>query len=243
MALLDENKDLVNVKSMFEMTPLHIAAEQGFVDVGEILIERGAEIDSKNGVLKTPLMLAFQNKHSIFAIMLMNKGADVNAMDHQGRTPMMYAIDRCVHDDLIKLLLKRGADPHVKDSDGRTTLMYAAPFIYTSNVAYTVATTKILIGQGVDINATDKYGNTALMYASQHTNAPVAFELLENGADINAVNEEGKSAIDFIPFFFKYKEDKKNAKILRRHFKHLGHKEPVVSRCMRVLASTVNTVN
>ena len=41
------------VSSLYQMTPLHIAAERGFVKIVDYLIDKGADVDirDKNGVI------------------------------------------------------------------------------------------------------------------------------------------------------------------------------------------------
>lgn len=47
------------------------------------------------------------------------------------------------------------------------------------------------------INTPDKDGNTPLMYAIKFTNPDIAKELLKRGADINAKNNAGETAMNF----------------------------------------------
>ena len=51
-------------------TPLHLAAERGFVNVGKILLGDGAIIMARNNVNKTSLHLAIENHHSDFAVLM-----------------------------------------------------------------------------------------------------------------------------------------------------------------------------
>jgi len=50
-----------NIKSELEYTPLHIAAECGFLELVKLLINRGALVGVKNDEAHTPLDLAVQN--------------------------------------------------------------------------------------------------------------------------------------------------------------------------------------
>ena len=49
---------MVSVKDESNMTPLHLAALEGHLDVVEFLVRRGADIDAKANDLSTPLHLA-----------------------------------------------------------------------------------------------------------------------------------------------------------------------------------------
>ena len=45
------------------MTPLHMAAEQGNVDMARILLQNGAKTDVQTNLGLTPLMIAVENDH------------------------------------------------------------------------------------------------------------------------------------------------------------------------------------
>ena len=51
-------------------TPLHLAAERGFVNVGKILLGYGAIIMAKNNKQQIPLQVAVKNSHSDFAVLM-----------------------------------------------------------------------------------------------------------------------------------------------------------------------------
>ena len=55
----------VNINSVSKtyMTPLHMAAEQGNVDMARILLQNGAKTDVQTNFGLTPLMIAVENDH------------------------------------------------------------------------------------------------------------------------------------------------------------------------------------
>lgn len=55
---------------------------------------------------------------------------------------------------------------------------------------------EILANQQLDLNAKDSQGNTALVYAIEVGNGPVAEFLIEHGADLRSVNDDGESIYD-----------------------------------------------
>jgi ankyrin repeat protein len=66
-------------------TPLHAAAAGGSVDVAQILVESGAEVDARNSYGNTPLHIACLNGHSSLCSELTYCGADINALNYRGQ--------------------------------------------------------------------------------------------------------------------------------------------------------------
>jgi len=121
--------------------------------------------------------------------------------------------------DVIKILLDRGGDVNIKGFiiEGEIMLLFKAAYNGRADVV------KILLEKGVDVNTgleskfvsrmekrTEKYakannaekrwkiaGMTALMAASKGGHVDVVKMLLSKGADVNAITENGWTALDF----------------------------------------------
>ena len=63
-------------------TPLHLAAERGFVNVGKILLGYGAIIMARNSMNKTSLHVAIENHHSDFAVLMVKSMEPSRSGDH-----------------------------------------------------------------------------------------------------------------------------------------------------------------
>jgi hypothetical protein len=74
------------------MTPLHIAAYFGYLDLVKVLLEAGASIEKVNNDGQTPLHLASGEERVEEVKALLRAGAIVGIRDKFGRTPLMYAI-------------------------------------------------------------------------------------------------------------------------------------------------------
>ncbi len=73
-------------------TSLHFAAKAGLKKIGRLLINNGADVNSKGGFKgETPLHIAVAEARLGFVKMLISKGANVNAKSKKGYTPFDYA--------------------------------------------------------------------------------------------------------------------------------------------------------
>ncbi|KAH6983913.1 hypothetical protein EDB80DRAFT_625396 [Ilyonectria destructans] len=84
-------------------TPLSWAAQEGHEAVIKLLLENGADLESKDNSGWTPLSLAAQEEHEAVVKLLVEKGADLESKDNSGRTPLSWAA-REGHAAVIKLL-------------------------------------------------------------------------------------------------------------------------------------------
>ena len=96
----DVNKAIPNYRSSLEVfhTLLECAAYHGHLEICELLIKHGANVNTKNDKGLTPLhRVAAQRKkttlkkHIKICELLLKHGADVNAKNNDGNTPIFYA--------------------------------------------------------------------------------------------------------------------------------------------------------
>lgn len=182
----------VNVRDKDGATALMWA--ENLPDIVNLLLEEGADINAVDKNSATALMWASDNGHTEKVKLLLRKDANVNAKDKDGRTALMDAADGG-HTEIVRLLLGKGADVNAKNNMGRTALMYTAKGhketpaevmrdIYVANKSLT----------GADILLT-----TAAYENGAHTEYITDIEtvklLLEKGADVNARNKWGKTAL------------------------------------------------
>jgi hypothetical protein len=100
-------------------TPLHRAVLYGRVQVGQCLLDLGANINARDSSYNTPLTYAAFNGLVEFARMLLERGAVIDAQNKQGRTALHLASDK-EKLQAVSLLLEHGADVNVRDDKGNT---------------------------------------------------------------------------------------------------------------------------
>ena len=167
----------LKVRDRRDNTPLIYAAAFGSVDAVRRLLDRGADVNTKNSFDATALVYAAGNEAK--ARLLMAHGADVNARTRQGRTALMIAAacDGC--SAVVKLLLEKGADVKAKDSGGSTALELAASGGDSESV-------RLLLAAGADARNRSQSGMTPLLGAVFNCDLASVKLLLAQGADPNA---------------------------------------------------------
>jgi len=176
-------------------TALMVAAEQGQLDMLEVLAEDGAlnAVDRFGG---TAVTWAAGCGHQDAVELLKAKGAEVTL-------PVAVMLgDR----EATKRLLAVGSDVNARDRIGRTALMIVCERGQADAV-------RLLLKKGAEVNAKDNFGRTALMVAARAGQPDVVELLLEKGADANAKDNDGMSALQLA----KARGHKEIAELLTAH--------------------------
>ena len=89
-----EHIHVLDLRDSYGRTPLSWAAENGHEPVVKLLLDKGADVESKNeyGGL-TPLFWAAENGHEAVVKLLLDNGADPESKDNFGRTPLSEAAE------------------------------------------------------------------------------------------------------------------------------------------------------
>jgi ankyrin repeat protein len=152
------------------------------IETAERFIEKGADVNSKDGSLSTPLQYACRNGNLNLATLLIKYGAHVNDINEHGMTPLLFASSRRDNTDMVQLLISNGAEVDSKDEYGWTSLHYACKLGY-------VHVAELLIRNGADVNRKANGGWTPLHIACINNRINMAMILLHNRADPNIKND------------------------------------------------------
>jgi ankyrin len=167
------------------LRPLEIAAGAGHVEVVELLLDRGAEIQNKGQW--SPLEFAATEGHARVVKLLLDRGADVDLRDSMGSTPL-HAAAGAGHLAVVKLLLEQRADVSVRDVYGKTPLHEAAS-------CGVKECAEMLLAAGAALEARSFFKETPLHEAAQAGDAAMAALFVEKGAEINAKNRRGQTPL------------------------------------------------
>jgi ankyrin repeat protein len=92
-------------------TPLHSAAQGGYTEIVQLLLNNGAVVDSTNESQQTPLHYASAFRQKEVIQLLLDAGANVNTKEKNGYTPLTLACwpKSSPDNDVAELLVQRGA--------------------------------------------------------------------------------------------------------------------------------------
>ena len=203
MRMLIEKGADVNARSAGEATALMWAATD--LDKVRLLIDKGADVNAVSSLGRSALLLAAMSDRSAEIVrLLVARGANVRivAKDNSGA---VVAATTGNDIETIRFLVERGADINTSDALGRTPLM-------TASAHGNLAAVKLLLSKGAGVNLVSlapeaspqgrvKNGIialgsfTALHLAAPYGPADLAKALLAAGADVNARDSRGLTAL------------------------------------------------
>lgn len=179
----------LNKQDIHGMTPLHYTAQKRNYPIAKLLIKNGAKIDIKNNHEETPLLLASKSNDLDITEKLLKTGANPNNIDSEGNTPLHLTRNY----EITSLLVENGADVISKNINGDTPLHLNA--IYKD-----LRFIKLFTNKNPTIINDKNNNKDTLLHIYSCVKSPSSLDvikfLLDNGAEINSVNNKEKTPLD-----------------------------------------------
>ena len=170
-------------------TALHWAVQANSLEIVNLLIDAGANVNAATRYKITPLSLASTNGNAAIIERLLKAGVDPNGTSEEGQTALMTAALNG-NADAIKMLLAHGAKVNaVEPYKGQTALMWAAGEGNADAAA-------LLIEFGADVKAKSKAGFTPLLFAVLNNQINAVKVLLDHGANIEDRAPDGSTTLN-----------------------------------------------
>ncbi|POR35411.1 Uncharacterized protein TPAR_04422 [Tolypocladium paradoxum] len=154
------------------------AVQEGHEVVVRLLLDRGAELASRDHHGQMPLLLASEMGHEAIVRLLLDRGAELESRDFYNRTPLLL-VAKTGHEAVVWLLLVRGAELESRDHHSRTPLSWAAEMGYEPVV-------RLLLDRCAELESRDFIGQTPLSRAAEMGHEAVVRLLLDRGAELES---------------------------------------------------------
>ena len=123
LAAIDKDPSLLEAHSSDGWTPLHLAAFFGWAELANVLIDRGAQVDSRstNSMKNTPLHAAAAGGNVQLVDLLLKRGAKPNATQEGGWTAL-HAAAQSGNRAMAETLVANGADVNQRAGNNQSPL-------------------------------------------------------------------------------------------------------------------------
>ncbi|KAG8178985.1 hypothetical protein JTE90_012498 [Oedothorax gibbosus] len=168
--LLNQGNINVNKKGNDELTPLHIAAQKGCLEITKLLIENGANINAKHMLGSKPIHIAARDGNLEIVKFYLEKNIQLNDLNTFGQSLLHYAAQGG-HQEIVNYLIKQNIDVNLFDIYQFNSLHVAAQYGYV-NIIYT------LLDNGAYLN-TKTIGDVSAFEIAKSHNHRKAIKLLD----------------------------------------------------------------
>lgn len=178
------------------VTALHVAAQGGYLEMVNILLEAGADVAHLDDAKRSALVLAVQGNHGEVASVLVNAGADPNISytDDDGvKHNLLFDAIIVEHEAFATLLIQHGSNIYHKDDKNVNTLLQAS-----HRGLYPVVKALLEKHGKADIPFIDEAsddGITPLIAASSEGHGDCVQLLIDAGANLNMKDKDRTNSL------------------------------------------------
>jgi len=179
----DGIKDVVNWKDRIGKTALHYTSAYGHASIASILLQNGANIETRAACSMTSLHLAAHYNEVEVVRVLLDNGADINSKTNDDKTALHNAVEsNSVR--VVQLMLSRNADIEATDEKKWTPIFWGCKKDRVDAI-------RLLLLHRANIMARDIEGKTPLHWAAWYGHVALVQLLIAHGADVAAQGVSG----------------------------------------------------
>ncbi|XP_061176632.1 uncharacterized protein LOC133185448 isoform X2 [Saccostrea echinata] len=168
-------------------TPLHFAAQNGHLDICQLLIQHGCRPDDQDHVKYTALHRASSQGHTQVIQLLIDQHCNIDIQDENGNAAIHEAAWHGFSRTL-DILIKYDCNIVITNKAGFTALHLSAQNGHNQS-------TRILLLAGCNPDIKNNYGDTALHTAARYGHAGVTRILISARCSLNEQNKNGDTAL------------------------------------------------
>ncbi|EFH47867.1 ankyrin repeat family protein [Arabidopsis lyrata subsp. lyrata] len=175
-----------------ELRPIHIAARDGLVEIIQELVGFGCDINSKNDVGNTALLISIKHKHPECIKVLALAGADFGVVNKFGHSAVSIAESNKWSlglERLILELIRFGVVPHSSNAS------VFSPLLYVAQAGDAEALKALVKTQDIYLDYQDEEGFSAAMLAAMNGHVEAFRVLVYAGADVKLYNNSGDTVV------------------------------------------------
>ena len=202
--LLDNGANVNTINDQTGSTALMVAARAGNTNAVRLLIERGADVNAVDKEGNTALKNAVRIGYANVVRVLLEKGADTNAVAQDSLTMTILAAHK-EHADIVRLLMEHGAQLDVARRGDTPAMGIArksianvlhADAVRSASAPPAPAGDSAASASPCDTRISEASFPTPLLYSTRNGDIKNLRCLLDNGADVNAIDKKtGYSAL------------------------------------------------
>ena len=190
--LIEDGADVNHLSSTTE-SAFHIAASEGYLELLDLTLARGADIASLDSYRGTSLIRAAERGHALVVGRLLRTPIKVNHVNRLKYTALHEAIilgkSTAAYADTVRLLVARGADVTLPAGDGGWAPLEAAR---DRGYAPVIATLEAAVAAKP---AARHLASAALLAAATTGDPDAAAIALRQGADLEAKDRSGRTPL------------------------------------------------
>lgn len=195
--LLNSGAD-VNLANKKGETSVHKAAVFCLEDTFELFLPK-ANLEAEDIEKNRPLHIACKYQNLVFVQKLLQARVKEDILNNDGNDPLMSALLGLNSNQMLETILISRVKSGRFANKNKETYIHAAA---TNGKAHAI---KLLLEKGAGVNSKDVSGVTPLVRALRHRKREAAETLILSGADLRAVDKDGRSLLHMMAFWLNEK--------------------------------------